>query len=173
MNGNNEDIANLIPEPEFEPGAESLLDSFDANEELIHKEVNRSLLGMDRPTIAGRRLRPIKLSTLTLLQESGNEIISGKMVKDCQNIVMDTCRFIVLQSVPLRRAVELVKDKEELKWLAMEVADDISPSDVPKIVDEVIRLVNEAQEGRVEPIIDNSGKKETSEEITSVLAGES
>jgi hypothetical protein len=135
--------------------------------------VNRSLLGIDRPVVAGRTLRPIKLSTLTLLQESENEIISGKMVADCKNIVMDTCRFIVLQSVPLRQATELVQNKKDLDWLAMEVADDIHPTDVPKIVDAVIRLVNEAQGGRVEPIADNSGKKETSEEITSVLAGES
>lgn len=157
-----------ITEGAVADGAEALISLMSSGEAAIGRTITDGLLGTGRPTIAGRSLRPIRLSTLTLLERSGNEIISGKMVSECKEPLMDACRFVVLQSIPIREAAALCDDLKELDLLALEVAEDIDPVDAGEFVNAIITLINESQKGRVE-VIPKKGGKESLDEVSSTL----
>jgi hypothetical protein len=138
---------------------ESELDVIEKNEQEILMSVQDDLLGV-RPSILGRKLRPMKLSAVALLQKTGNELVSGKPVEECSNLIIDSCKLVVMQSVPLREAIRLSENLDELEEKAYELADTIEPSQLPEFQDLVLGLIRNSQNTRVEPIPQAGAREE-------------
>jgi hypothetical protein len=134
-----------------------------SSEDRIMEAVQDDLLGV-KPNILGRKLRPVKLASIALLQKTKNEIISGKPIEDCANLILDSCKFVVLQSVPLREAIKLADNMTELEMRAYELADQIAPSEMPEFQQVVIDLIQGAQETRVEPVDTTTAREKLSVE---------
>jgi len=146
---------------DMEQSIESELNLVESSEERIMANVQGDMLGIG-PSIRGMKLRPIKLSGIALLQRTGNEVISGKPVEECKNLIIDACKLVVLQSVSLREAIKLADNYEELTLRAYELAETISPSEVEDFQQTVINLVTQAQETRVEPLPQEGAREELS-----------
>lgn len=130
-----------------------------SSEDRIMEAVQDDLLGV-KPNILGRKLRPVKLASIALLQKTKNEIVSGKAIEECQNLLLDSCKFVLLQSVSLREAIKLAETPEELEMRAYELADEIAPSDMPEFQKMVINLIENSQDTRVEPIEPKGARQE-------------
>jgi hypothetical protein len=135
-----------------------------SSEDRIMEAVQSDLLGV-KPSILGKKLRPVKLASIALLQKTNNEIVSGKPMEECANLILDSCKFVVLQSVPLREAIKLTENLDELEMRAYELAEDIAPAEMPAFQQMVIDLIQTAQETRVEPVEQKAPKSELGVEV--------
>jgi hypothetical protein len=140
---------------------ESELNLIESNEDRIMANVQSDMLG-HMPTIFGKKLRPIKLASIALLQKTKNEIVSGKAIEDCDNLLLDSCKVVLLQSISLREAIKLADDPNELELQAYELADQIAPSEMPQFQQLVMDLLQSSQETRVEPVEETKARQELS-----------
>lgn len=145
----------------MEQNIESELNLIESSEESIMANVQSDMLG-HMPTIFGKKLRPIKLASIALLQKTKNEIVSGKAIEDCENLLLDSCKVVLLQSVSLREAIKLADNPNELELQAYELADQIAPSEMPKFQQLVMDLLESSQETRVEPLPQEGAREELS-----------
>lgn len=146
-------------EEELTDEAQDEQDALDAEaQRLLEKEVAADLLE-DGPNILGHDLRPVTLASVALLMQTDSDLIKGKPVEECENILLDCCRFIRLQTLPLREAARLVRDPEELDAQSLEFADQIPPGDVQGVINQVTKCLRDASEHRVEPS-DEDAKEE-------------
>lgn len=135
------------------------VDFLESNEHQVMMEIQNDMLGC-KPNILGRALRPVKLSSLALLQKTNNELVSGKLVEDCSNLIVDACKFVLLQSVPLKEAIRLSNSPEEMEQRAYELADEVEPAQMEEFTAVVLGMINGAGKDRVEPIAQNDAREE-------------
>jgi hypothetical protein len=150
-----------------EDTTDTAVDYLESNEFQVMLEIQNDMLG-SKPSILGRKLRPVKLSSLALLQKTNNELVSGKLVEDCKNLILDSCKFVLFQSVPLKEALRLAESPEELNLKAYELADEVDPSQLEEFTQLVLGMINGASKNRVEPI----PQKDAREELTIESVGE-
>lgn len=151
-----------------EDSLDDALNTLESAQKRLDSEIQDDLLGI-RPVFLGMELRPIRLSSLALLQKTGNQIVSGKPVAECDDLLMDACKLVLLQSIPLREAVILSKDLKEFEFRAYELMETVPPDASQGFIDAILSLVSGTQNGRVEPIPEHVRK----EELTVESMGES
>lgn len=103
------------------------------------------------PTILGKKLNPVTLASIALLKQIKSPLILGKPLNDIDNIILDSCIFILLQSLDLKSATELAFGPvEDLRFKALEMAEEIPPHEVSKVTDAVLSLLRESSSTQVE-----------------------
>jgi hypothetical protein len=127
------------------------LQSIEAAEEARDKAMCNALLGATE-TILRWKVRPVKLAALAMLKKIDSELVSGKQVQDCPDLLIECCRFVVLQRASLSDARSLCENPERLSDLAYELAEEIDPGEVGQFSDDVFRTLNASRKDRVQPI---------------------
>ena len=118
-----------------------------------------SNVGLLSPTtvLAGQKLRPITLASIALLQQIKSPLIAGKSIDDVDNIILDCCIFIKIQSVSAKEATKLVfGPKEALFESAMELAETIPPNEIEQVISSIIDLLRDSTSTRVSVESDNA-----------------
>lgn len=141
------------------------INDIEQGKESLEKAINDDLLGIT-PSILGRKVRPITLSSIILLQKTENELVSGKPISECKDIILDSCRFVVLQSTTLSEATKLAGDVDLLTTKAYELADSIPLHQMDEFSDQVIKVISDAQKSRVEPVVPDTSHSRKSVEAT-------
>jgi hypothetical protein len=121
-------------------------------QEIMDDSVASEALGRV-PMVAGRELRPITLASLALLKQAGSELISGVKLEDAENLLLDSCVFILLQSSTLEDATRLAfGTREQLNLEALKLADSIPPNEVHSFTDSIISMLMDATATQVKPM---------------------
>ena len=118
-------------------------------QEILNMTTNAGLL--NPPTVLlGQTLRPITLASIALLQQLKSPLIAGKVIDQVDNIVLDCCIFIKVQSVSVKEATRLAfGPKEDLIESAMELAENIAPNEIETVISSIISLLKDATSTRV------------------------
>lgn len=160
-----EEIEAVVPEdskqaetPKAPDPMEAMLDE---QSELMNVATAESLLG-GKSEVLGIQLRPVTLASIAMLTQIGSDLIAGKTMDECENIIMDCCHFIRIQTLPLKEAAALCRDLDALDDASLEFADKIPPKDIKNVVAAITRILQEATETQVEPQ-DEKGREMHSE----------
>ena len=124
-------------------------------QDVLNMSTNAGLLN---PTtvLAGQSLRPITLASIALLQQLNSPIIAGKPIEEVDNIILDCCIFIKVQSVTAKEATKLVfGPKEALLEAAMDLAEAIAPHEIENVISSIIALLRDSTSTRVNVESDN------------------
>jgi len=133
---------------------------------VIDKSIQEELLGV-APKIAGLELRPLTLASIALLKQVGSSLIEGKPFSEIDNIVMECCIFLKIQSVSLKEATSLAYgDSEDLAFAALELADRINPSEIENVINSIVKLLTDQTSTKV------SAKNSSSSDSNSEAAEE-
>jgi len=125
-------------------------------QEVLNLSANAGLL--NRTTVvAGQILRPITLASIALLQQLKSPLIAGKPIDEVDNIILDCCIFIKVQSVSAKEATKLVfGPKEVLLESAMDLAETIAPNEIEQVISSIIDLLRDSTSTRVSVESDNA-----------------
>jgi hypothetical protein len=130
--------------------------------------IQNDLLG-NGPTLLGMSLRPITLATLALLQQLDSDLLKGKAIEDCDNILLDCCRFVRMQTLPLKEATHLVRNRAAMDDAALALADKVPPYELESFVGLVTTALHSSMDNKVEPVPDAAN---TAEEAPQGMLGE-
>jgi hypothetical protein len=118
-------------------------------QKMLDGAVTGELLGT-RPTIMGREIRPVTLASIALLKQAKSPLIEGVAIKDIQNVLLECCVFMFLQTSSLAEATSYVFGPyNELVLKALEFADTIPPEDVGGAVNQIIVAIRDATSTQV------------------------
>ncbi len=110
---------------------------------------NSGLLNTKK-TIMGYELNPITLASIALLQQLKSPLIAGKPIDEVDNIVLDCCIFIKVQTLSIKEATKLVfGPKEALLEAALEMASTIPPNEIEGVISSIIELLRDSTSTRV------------------------
>jgi hypothetical protein len=116
----------------------------DELQELMDSSVHSSLLGVGA-LVGGRRLRPITMATITHLKELNSPLINGIALDEIQNILLECCIFVCIQSVPLEEATDLVYgDRKALVKAALAFADNVPAHETKSVIDATVGSLKDA-----------------------------
>tara|TARA_R110002153_G_scaffold84197_2_gene211030 strand:+ start:18371 stop:18841 length:471 start_codon:yes stop_codon:yes gene_type:complete len=124
-------------------------------QEIMDDSVNREVC--NAPTImVGMNLRPVTLASIALLKETGSSLVNGEVLDGNDNIVLDCCMFILIQSGTIEDASRLVfgADSLELKMASMALAEKVNPAEVADLTTNIIGMLNDSMSTQVKPIPD-------------------
>ncbi len=130
----------------------------------MQKELDQSviseMLGV-KDVVAGVQMRPLTLASIALLSQVKSPLIEGVVVDEIENILLEICIFITLQSCEVEEATELAfGDRSKLVAQAMKIADGIKANEVEEISSRVIQIIGESTDTQVEPIPDSNTSPE-------------
>jgi len=116
---------------------------------IIDGSINEELFGVN-PTIAGLEVRPLTLASIALLKQVGSSLIEGKQFSEIENVVMECCIFLKLQSAPLKEATRLAYgEPEDLAVAALEIGEKIAPYEVENIISSIVKLLTDSTSTKV------------------------
>ena len=141
---------------------------------VLDKAVNDQLLGR-ADIVLGVKLRPITLATITLLKEVDSQLIEGKDIELIDNILYECCIFMLIQSIPIEEATELVYgDKSQLVMATMKLADTIAPNEISSLSAKIISMLVDATSTQVTPIpnsTSNSLLEDDDDDLNELISG--
>lgn len=116
-------------------------------------------------TILGYQMQPVTLGTIALLQQLKSPLIMGVDVNSVDNMILDCCIFVRIQTLPIKEATRLVfGDKDTLIEAAIEMASQIPPSQIADVVTSIVSLLKDATSTRVS-VVDAPTKKASIEDV--------
>ena len=123
------------------------------------KVINKYLSGDEfLNDMLGLELRPLTLSSLAMMQEAGCQIISGVNVDEMENMMLEILLFVYIHSADqdnLTKAIcSSANPREALKMEALSMGLDISPKQIPTLVEEILKILTEATDTKVDPLPD-------------------
>tara|TARA_R100000808_G_scaffold512_1_gene2671 strand:+ start:18478 stop:19002 length:525 start_codon:yes stop_codon:yes gene_type:complete len=132
----------------------------DKSIEGVQKDLDQSvvadMLGV-KDVVLGIELRPLTLASIALLSQVKSPLIDGVEVDEIDNILLEICIFITLQSCDVNKATELAfGDRPKLIAEAMKIANTINANEVEIITGKVIQLISDSVSTQVEAIPDKS-----------------
>tara|TARA_R100000963_G_C4637309_1_gene101216 strand:- start:653 stop:1174 length:522 start_codon:yes stop_codon:yes gene_type:complete len=132
----------------------------DKSIEEVQKDLDQSvivdMLGV-KDEVLGIELRPLTLASIALLSQVKSPLIDGVLVEDMDNILLEICIVITLQSCDIDKATELAfGDRSKLIAEAMKIADGVKANEVELITEKVIDIIGDSTSTQVEPLSDKS-----------------
>ena len=128
----------------------------------------RKFLGGDTfvNDLLGVELKPVTLASLAMMQEAGCELISGKEVSEMSNIMLEVLLFVYIHTEDVEKISEIIADsddhKKALKMRALSMGHEITPKQIPALVEQIVNILTEATGTKVEPVPDeDSSQKKT------------
>lgn len=118
-------------------------------QDILSMTSNSGLLNAKK-TIMGYELNPITLASIALLQQLKSPLIAGKPIDEVENIVLDCCIFIKIQTVSIKEATKLAfGPREVLLEAALDMAASIPPNQIESVISSIIELLKESTSTRV------------------------
>jgi len=114
--------------------------------------------------LLGVKLKPVTLASLAMMQEAGCELISGKEIDQMSNIMLEILLFVYIHTENPETISEIISNSEDhkkaLKMRALTMGHEITPKQIPELVDQVVEILSEATGTKVEPLPDEDAKGE-------------
>lgn len=105
------------------------------------------------------KMRKLTFSGVAMLEEIRSPLIHGTPLKNIKNIFIECLKVIVVQSLPLEEATELVfRDPFQVTVAAIKLGEQITADKTQQFVDTVLAALREATETKVTPVPDKKGK---------------
>ena len=132
----------------------------DKSIEEVQKDLDQSvivdMLGV-KDEVLGLELRPLTLASIALLSQVKSPLIDGVEIENIDNILLEICIFITLQSCDIDKSTELAfGDRSKLIAEAMQIANKINANEVELITEKVINVIGDSTSTQVEPLPDKS-----------------
>jgi len=112
-------------------------------QEMHDSTVNAEVLGKGH-TVAGLTLRPVTLETIVLLKQVNSPLILGEEISQVENIFLDCCIFIVLQTVDSMEARKLAWDEEALRNKALDLSATIPAGEFETLTQGINSILGDA-----------------------------
>ncbi len=120
----------------------------------------KKFLGGDKfvNDLLGVELNPVTLASLAMMQEAGCELISGKDINEMENIMLEILLFVYIHTEEVEKVADIIassKDhKKALKMRALSMGYEITPKQIPALVEQIVNILTEATGTKVEPLPD-------------------
>lgn len=122
------------------------------NQQQLEKSLLSGLLGAPK-TIAGVELKPITLASIAILKQVDSPLIEGRAYDEIENIILDCCIFLKIQSSDVKTAQKLAfGDRNILISEALELAANIEPSSIKDVVGSIVELLQDSTSTKVNVI---------------------
>ena len=121
----------------------------------------RKFLGGDTfvNDLLGVKLNPVTLASLAMMQEAGCELISGKDVTEMSNVMLEILIFVYIHTEDADTIADLISNstdhKKALKMKALSMGHEITPKQIPALVEQIVNILSEATGTKVEPVPDD------------------
>lgn len=133
---------------------------------VLDNSVHEELLEV-APVVFGMELRPVTLASIALLKQIKSPLIEGVPFAEIENIVIDACMFLKLQSCTLKEAQKLAfGNREELMGSALELAESIDPSDLDNVLNSVVSMLTKSTSTKVSVV-----NKDSSDDVSEPTSG--
>jgi hypothetical protein len=100
--------------------------------------------------ILGYELNPITMAYVALLQQVKSPLIAGVPVDSIENILLDCCIFIRIQTLSVKEATKLAfGPREALIEAALELAKDIDAGNIEEVIVSIVNLLKDSTSTRV------------------------
>ena len=127
-------------------------DQIDIMQSILDETVKPDLLNAQK-TVHGYKVHPITMAYVTLLQQVKSPLIAGVPLDQIDNILLDCCIFIRIQTLDVKAATKLAfGPRENLIEEALELAKDINAGDIESIITEIIDMLKDSTSTRVKPL---------------------
>ena len=114
--------------------------------------------------LLGVKLKPVTLASLAMMQEAGCELISGKEMDEMSNIMLEILLFVFIHTEEPEKISEIISDSEDhkkaLKMRALTMGHQITPKEIPSLVEQIVNILSEATGTKIEPLPDDDDKGE-------------
>ena len=108
--------------------------------------------------VLGIKLKPVTLSSLAIMQEAGCQIISGIEVEEMDNLMLEILLFVYIHTAEHDDLTKVICSKGDAKQLikqeALNIGLDVSPKEIPSLVDQIVTMLTEATATKVDPLPD-------------------
>ena len=138
----------------------------DIQKTLDADDVINKFLGGDEfvNKMLGVKLKPVTLASLAMMQEAGCELISGKEMDAMSNIMLEVLLFVYIHTQEPEKIAEIISNSEDhkkaLKMRALTMGHEITPKQIPELVEQIVEILSEATGTKVEPLPDDDDKGE-------------
>jgi len=138
----------------------------DIQKTLDGDEAIKKFLGGDEfvNNLLGVKLKPVTLASLAMMQEAGCELISGKEMNEMGNIMLEILLFVYIHTEEPEKIAEIISNSEDhkkaLKMRALTMGHEITPKQIPDLMDQIVEILSEATGTKVEPLPDEDDKEE-------------
>lgn len=127
-------------------------DDIDTMQELLDDSVKAELLGAEK-SIMGHKVNPITMAYVTLLQQVKSPLIAGVPIDSIENILLDCCIFIRIQTLSVKEATKLAfGPREDLIVASLELAKDITAENIEGVITEIVSMLKDSTSTRVKPL---------------------
>lgn len=135
--------------PPDTPTPTPVLSNQDSMQAMMDASVGGELLGV-RKRILGREINPITLASIALLKQVKSPLIEGVPIESIQNVILECCIFMFLQTTPLREATALAfGDRIDLISASLEFANEIKPDDIQGTVTAIVDVLRDSTTTKV------------------------
>ena len=123
----------------------------------------RKFLGGDTfvNDLLGVELKPVTLASLAMMQEAGCELISGKEIDEMNNVMLEILLFVYIHTEDIEKISEIISESADhqkaLKMRALSMGHEITPKQIPALVEQIVNILTEATGTKVEPLPDEEG----------------
>ncbi len=130
----------------------------DELQSLMDGAVRGSLLGVEK-TVAGRKLRPITMASVALLQEINSPLINGVTLDAVPNLLLECCIFVCLQTCTLKEAkARVFGERSILLDKALEIADEVPANETKDVIDTSMEILKDSISTQVKASSKGDGK---------------
>jgi hypothetical protein len=127
-------------------------DNIDVMQEILDDSVKMELLQVDK-YIVGHRVYPITMAYVALLQQVKSPLIAGVPIDSIENILLDCCIFIRIQTLTVKEATKLAfGSREDLIVASLELAKDITPENIESVMEQIVSMLKDSTSTRVKPL---------------------
>lgn len=147
-------------EEEIDPSVQKTFDNDDVIQKLLTGEEFTE-------EVSGLKIRPVTLATLAFMTEAGCKLIQGEDIEQIDNVILEILLFLYIHSEDHEVLSKITchedNPKAKIKEKAYEMGVDIEPKAIPKILQQIVEILQTATSTKVEPLpnqdLEETGKK--------------
>lgn len=94
--------------------------------------------------VLGKTLRPVTLETIILLKQINSPLILGLDIEKIENVFLDSCKFVVLQSSTKEEARSLAWDEDKLHNVALDFASEVPAREFSQLTNSINAILMDA-----------------------------
>lgn len=143
------------------------------NQQQLETSIISDLLGAPK-MIAGIELKPVTLASIAILKQVDSPLIEGRAYDEIENIILDCCIFLKIQSSDIKTAQKLAfGDRNILISEALELAANIEPSSIKDVVQSIVELLQDSTSTKVNVVPDEDSSAEDPAKLLGEINGDS
>ena len=136
-------------EQEIDPSVQKTFDNDDVIQKLLTGEEFTE-------EVSGLKIRPVTLATLAFMTEAGCKLIQGVELEEIDNVILEILLFLYIHSedhdVLSKITCHEENPKAKIKQNAYQMGVDIEPNAIPKILEQIVDILQTATSTKAEPL---------------------